>query len=120
VPGEDLEDIEGEHSVKDRAWGWVFGQKRWDLVRLVKQGVLAGKRKARGTLVNVGSFYDWLGEPCPVPPEWGMAHEVYHDEKVEEVCRLRQARQEARCMLELLAFAPTYSVREASEPDVEG
>jgi len=95
---EDLEPREGEDEplVKEAAWKRVCREKALELARLVEEGVLAGARRGRRLYVNTGSFYDWLGEPVPVFPDWGFEFEVLPDSKVGEVRRLRRARQGAR------------------------
>lgn len=88
-----------EPVVTDKAWNRVLAQKKKELARLVGQGELEGKRKGRGVLVNVGSFYDWLGEPVPVLPEWGTEFEVFPDDEADEVDRLRLGRSHTQEVL---------------------
>ena len=85
-----------EPEVSDKAWNRVLAQKKKELARLVDQGVLEGKRKGRRLRINAGSFYDWLGQPAPVSPDWGLEFEVFPDKKADEVNRLRRARRRAQ------------------------
>ena len=93
---EDLEPQEGDDEplVKPAAWKRMCREKEQEIARLVEQGVLVGTRKRWRLYVNAGSFYDWLGEPTPVFPDWGF--EILPDRKAGEVRRLRQAREAAR------------------------
>lgn len=95
---EDLEaqEDDGEPVVKWAAWKRVCKEETLELARLVEQGVLVGGRKGRRLVVQAGSFYDWLGEPVPVLPDWGFRFEVLPDKQAAEVRRLRQAREAAR------------------------
>ena len=92
---EDLEPQEDEEEpvVKPAAWERVCGEKERELARLVEQGVLSGRRKGRRLLVQAGSFYDRLGEPVPVLPDWGFEFEVLPDKQADEVRRLQEARR---------------------------
>jgi len=38
---------------------------------------------------EVGSFYDWLGEPVPVAPDLGIEFDVRPDDRAQEVARER-------------------------------
>jgi hypothetical protein len=96
-----------EPEVSDKAWNRILAQKKKELARLVDQEVIEGKRKGRRLLINVGSFYDWLGEPAPVFPDWGVEFEVFPDEQADEVDRLRRAR---RCAQDELRRGPTDAV----------
>jgi len=82
--------------VTDVAWDRVLGEKEREIARLVDEGVLTGTRKRGRLYINTGSFYDWLGEPVPLLPEWGMKFEILPDRRAGEVRRLQQARQAAR------------------------
>lgn len=96
-----------EPEVSDKAWNRVLAQKKKELARLIDQGVLEGTRKGRRLLINVGSFYDWLGQPAPVFPDWGVEFEVFPDEQADEVDRLRRAR---RCAQDELRRGPSDAV----------
>jgi len=65
-----------EQVVTDKAWNRLLAEKKLELTRLVEEGSLAGKRRGRGLLINNGSFYDWLGEPVPVCPDWGIGYDI--------------------------------------------
>ncbi len=94
---EDLEPQEGDDEplVKEAAWKRVRKEKTLELARLVEEGTLAGTRRGRRLYVNSGSFYDWIGEPVPVFPDWGLRFDVLPDSKADEVRRLRRAREAA-------------------------
>jgi hypothetical protein len=92
VPAEDGE----EPLVSNAAWERVLKDKKVQLARLLDEGVLAGKRQGRRVMVNVGSFYDWIGECVPVLADWGLEFEVRPDAEAGEVERLREARRRAR------------------------
>jgi len=102
---EELEPQEGEEEpvVKPGAWKRVCKEKTLDLARLVEDGTLAGTRKGRRYYVNTGSFYDWLGKPVPVFPDWGFRFDILPDKRAAEARRLRQAREAAK---EALAHVP--------------
>ena len=87
---------DGEPQVTDAAWQRVLGEKERELARLVEEGVLVGTRKRRRLYVNTGSFYDWLGKPVPLFPDWGWEFEVFPDKQADEVRRLREARRHAQ------------------------
>jgi hypothetical protein len=78
---------EEEPLVKPAAWKRVCRQKARELAQLVDEGVLVGTRKRRRLYVNAGSFYDWLGEPVPVFPDWGFKFDVLADRRASEVRR---------------------------------
>jgi hypothetical protein len=92
VPGEDGE----EPVVSNAAWERVLKDKKEQVAGLVAEGALAGKRQGRRVMVNAGSFYDWIGESIPVPPDWGVEFEVRPDEEADQVERLREARRRAK------------------------
>ena len=50
--------------------------------------------------MNVGSFFDWLGEEAKAWPEWGLAYDVLPDDHAGVVESRRQMRQRARDSLE--------------------
>jgi hypothetical protein len=95
---EDLVPQEGDDEplVRPAAWKRMCREKEQEIARLVEQGVLVGTRKRQRLYVNAGSFYDWLGEPVPVFPDWGREFDILPDKKAGEVRRLRQAREAAR------------------------
>ena len=51
-------------------------------------------RRGRRLLVNAGSFYDWLGEPIPVYPDWGFEYDVRPDG--EDIAPLKRRLDELR------------------------
>ena len=93
------EDEQGD----DAAWDKVLREKKAEIRALAQSGVLVGKQTVKRLLVNVGSFYDWRGEPTPLIPEWGSGYEVSPDGEAEKVQRLREAK---RKIAERLAHAP--------------
>ncbi len=100
------DDGDDEPSVTDKAWNRVLGDKRREIAVLVGDGVLSGKQKGRRLVVNVGSFYDWLGEPTPVYPEWGTEFEVFPDAEADKVKGLGRERSDVQ---ESLARSPMHS-----------
>ncbi len=100
---------EGDDLVSDEAWDRVRKGKEKEIARLVEDGTLKGERKGRRLLVNAGAFYDWLGEPAPVSPEWGLEFEVFPDEDADKVQWLRDEREAAR---EAISGAPSDSAIE--------
>jgi hypothetical protein len=101
--------------VKDKAWNRMVAEKKRELTRLVGEGVLAGKRRGRGLLINNGSFYDWLNEPVPVCPEWGKGYDVMPDDQADEVESLKKARLRAQ---EAIAASPASPILERLEEAV--
>ena len=101
-----------EQLVTDKAWNRLLAEKKRELPRLVQEGVLAGKRRGRGLLINNASFYDWLGEPVPVCPDWGTGYDVLPDHEAEQVERLKRERRRA---LEALSRSPTSPILELLE-----
>ena len=102
----ELDDSDDEPSVTDKAWNRVLGDKRREIAVLVHDGVLSGKQKGRRLVVNVGSFYDWLGEPTPVYPEWGTEFEVFPDAEADKVKGLGWERSDVQ---ESLARSPMHT-----------
>ena len=108
-------DGDDEPVVTEKAWERVLREKEGEIVRLVEEGVLEGRRKARRLLVNTGAFYDWLGAPVPVFPEWGVALDVCTDQQAKEVERLRKERQRAHEALKQAPSDPVFhSLRQKS------
>ena len=97
-----------EQVVKDKAWNRVLAEKKRELTRLVEEGTLAGKRRGRGLLINNGSFYDWLGEPVPVCPDWGKGYDVLPDDQADRVESLKKERLRAQ---EAVAGSPVSSMQ---------
>jgi hypothetical protein len=98
--------------VKDKAWNRLLAEKKKELTRLVEKGVLAGKRRGRGLLINNGSFFDWLGEPVPVCPNWGKGYDVFPNDQAGEVESLKEARLRAQ---ESIAASPASPIQEYLE-----
>jgi len=82
-----------EEQGDDAAWDKVLGEKKAEIRALVQSGLIWGKQSGKRLPVNVGSFYDWLGEPVPLHPEWGCSHEVFPDDEAQDVERLKEARR---------------------------
>ena len=96
---EDLAPDENHHDeviVTDEAWERLGKKKERELATLVGKGTLQGKGKGRRLQVNVGSFYDWLGEEPKLWPDWGLAYEVLPDDQADLIESRRQMRQRAR------------------------
>ncbi len=109
----------GESVVTAAAWKRVSKAKERELGSLVGEGVLEGKWKGKRLLINVGSFYDWLGEEMPVLPDWGRDFDILPDSRAEEVERNLQARQRAR---EAVVRGPSFVglLRRGSSRDGDG
>ncbi len=90
------DDGDDEPSVTEKAWNRVLSDKKREIARLVDDGALSGKRKGRRLLVTVGSFYDWLGKPAPVHPEWGVEFEVFPDSETDKVNWLKRERSDVQ------------------------
>ncbi len=98
--------------VKQKAWNRLLAEKKRELTRLVEEGTLAGRRSGRRLLVNNGSFYDWLGEPVPLFPEWGKGYDVLPDDQAERVEWLKKERLRAH---EAVSRSPTSPLLEFLE-----
>ena len=77
--------------VMPQAWERVRGEKQAESAALVKDGTLQGQ----GSEVQVGSFYDWLGEKAPVLPTWAKSYDVRPDDQADEVRAHRFGRERA-------------------------
>jgi hypothetical protein len=104
---EPAEDPDDGPVVRQKPWDRLLAEKKRELARLVEEGVLAGKRSGRRLLINNGSFYDWLGEPVPLSPEWGNGYCVLPDDQAERVERLKKERLDAQ---EAIPRSPTSPV----------
>ena len=98
---EDLDPDQGDDPhddviVSPKSWARVRAEKKREIAALVKEGALPGRGKGKGLLVQVGPFYDRLGEPVPVEPEWAMAYDVRPDDQAGEVKAHRYWREQAR------------------------
>jgi hypothetical protein len=109
---EQTEDGDDEQVVTGKAWNRLLAEKKRELTRLVDEGTLAGRRSGRRLLINNGSFYDWLGEPVPVWPEWGKGYDVLPDDQAERVERLKKERLHA---WEAVSRSPTSPILEFLE-----
>jgi hypothetical protein len=101
-----------EQVVTDKAWNRLLAEKKRELTRLVEEGTLAGRRSGRRLLINAGFFYDWLGEPVRLWPEWGKGYDVLPDDQAEQVERLKKERLRAQ---EAIAGSPTSPILELLE-----
>lgn len=70
--------------MRPESWERLCDEKEREIAALVAEGVLQGAGRGKALRVNVGSFYDCLGEPLPVHPEWAMEFEVLPDVEAEE------------------------------------
>jgi hypothetical protein len=109
---EQAEDGDDEQVVTGKAWNRLLAEKKRELTRLVEEGTLAGRRSGRRLLINNGSFYDWLGEPVPVCPDWGNGYDVLPDDQAERVERLKKERLDAQ---EAVSRSPTSPILEFLE-----
>jgi hypothetical protein len=78
-----------EHMVTPEAWERVQNEKAKELAALVKAGTLPGQGRGKGLTVKAGPFYDRLGEPAPVYPEWARWYEVVPDEQAQDAATRR-------------------------------
>jgi hypothetical protein len=104
-----------EPVVKDKAWNRLLAEKKRELTHLVQEGALVAKRKGRGLLINNGSFYDWLGEPVPLCPEWGKGYDVLPDDQADQVESLQKVRLRA---WEAVSRSPASPIMERLEESV--
>jgi len=103
----DLEpDEDGGLTPTDEAWYRMQRLKKKELRELVASGVLVAKGKP--PKIGCGPFYDWLGVPVPVVPEFGLDCEVRPDAQAPEVKRARRDQallqklfEKAACKLDL-------------------
>lgn len=63
----------------DRQWQQAVANKAAMIEEAVNSGAVAAHTRSRRILVLAGSFYEWLGEPLPVYPDWGFAYDVRLD-----------------------------------------
>jgi len=106
----DPEGAWGRQSLTAPRWGGLLlAEKKKELTHLVEESALAGRRSGRRLLVNNGSFYDWLGEPVPLCPDWGRGYDVLPDDQAGEVESLKKARLRAQ---EAIAASPTSQILE--------
>ena len=96
---DDLAPDENHHDeviVTEEGWDRLRKAKRRELATLVGRGTLQGKGKGSRLQVNVGSFFEWLGEEPKLWPEWGLAYDVLPDDQADLTESRRQMRQRAR------------------------
>ncbi len=96
-------DDEGDQSPGDEAWYRVRDAKLAELKKLLAAGKLKGSGKGKQAKVECGSFYDWLREPVPVPPDLGVEYDVQPDHRAREVERARKDHAFIREMLDRTA-----------------
>lgn len=101
--------------VSDRAIARVTKEKKPVLQKLFEDGTISGRRKGRGVELNLGSFYDWWGQPIPLCPEWGLNYEIVADDREEEVRRENAERDHARSIVRH-AFSTRAGREEVQEP----
>ncbi|HUF52788.1 MAG TPA: hypothetical protein VMR52_03305 [Dehalococcoidia bacterium] len=65
----------------DAAWKRALSQARRDIEEAVDKGRVVAHKRGRRLMVQVGSFYDWLGQPTPLHPDWGLEYEVHPDDQ---------------------------------------
>ena len=68
-------------------------EKKRELAALVKDGTLTARGRGKGLLVQVGPFYDRLGDSAPVEPEWAKAYDVRPDDQEREAKAHRRWRE---------------------------
>jgi len=83
------EDGHYDQMVTPEAWQRVQNVKAKELAALVKDGTLPGQGRGKAFKVQAGPFYDWLGEPVPVRPEWAHGYEVVPDNQAEDAQQRR-------------------------------
>ena len=88
------DDPHDEVIVSPQAWQRVQAEKQREIATLVKDGTLQGEGKGKSLKVELGPFYDWLGEPAPVEPAWAKAYDVRPDSD-DEVMAHRFGRERA-------------------------
>lgn len=66
----------GNPATEHRRFRQVSRPIEAELRALVANKALVGGGRGTRLAINAGSFYDWLGQPTPVPPEWGHRYEV--------------------------------------------
>jgi hypothetical protein len=112
---EPAEDPDDGPVVRQRAWNRLLAEKKRELSRLADEGVLAGRRSGRRLLINNGSFYDWLGDPVPVCPDWGKSYDVLPDDQADRVESLKRERLRAQ---EVVAKSPISSMQRLLEEEL--
>ncbi len=84
----------------DDAWYRVRDDKVKELRALVAAGALPGKGKGKRLKIACGAFYDWLGKPVPVVPDFGIEFDVQPDHREREVGRSHRDHEFIRNLLD--------------------
>jgi hypothetical protein len=111
---EPVEDPDDGPAVRQKAWNRLLAEKKRELGRLVEKGVLAGKRSGRRLRIKNGSFYDWLGKPVLVCPDWGEGYDVLPDDQADRVESLKRERLRAQ---QVIAKSPISSMQRLLEEE---
>jgi len=101
----DLKDSE----VTDRAFARVRKEKKELLRKLFEEGTIVGQRKAKAIELNQGSFYDWLGEPVPIFPDWGLDYVIVPASKLMSLASARSASASRAAASKLMSLASARS-----------
>lgn len=86
--------------ISDRAYARVKKEKAAQLRKLFDEGTIVGRRKGKSIELNLGSFYDWLGEAVPICPEWALDLEIVPDDQEEKVRCETDQRNHARSIVQ--------------------
>jgi hypothetical protein len=119
----DLVEHDGERHPTQKAWKRVMREKAAQLRSVVEDGTLVGRGKGNRLKITCGSFYDWLGDPVPVLPDWGIDVEVFADDQVDEAQGLTKRRTDVLDLMDRLAVRselPFDLERPLPEPPAEG
>ncbi len=91
---------DGEQYPTDEAWYRVRDEKLAELRRLVAEGTLPATGRGKRRKIRCGDFYDLLGEPVPVVPDFGIAFDVQPDHREREVTRARRDQEFVQRLLD--------------------
>ena len=83
-------DEAGKETVADAVWERVYDEKLAEIRSAAANGTLKARGKGRRMEIACGSFYDWIGAPVAVAPEFGMSLDVRPDSEREAVERARR------------------------------
>lgn len=97
-------------------WANVLADKRRELNDLVQRGALPSRGKGSRLSINLGAFYDHLGEPTPVHPDWGSEFQVLPDAQTDQIRTLRDDGTRLRA---LLSGAPSLAFPSVNAADDE-
>lgn len=92
-------DGDGQDVVTDEAWSRVLREKKRQLSDAIKAGALRASGKGGRARLTMGALHDWLDEPMPVFPDWGCDHDVFPDERADEVARLQAERGRVQALV---------------------